>query len=702
MPRVTSALLAISLWIAGPGRAESLAPSESASDAGAVASSSVDAGSAAAAPPAVVPEATAMAPSPAQATAPSPAQATAPSPAQAAAPQSPAKAAPEEVSPAASAQIRDAPDDPSLAPKLEAAAQEMADERAAEAAALEPGVERAEEVFRLMRRAGPASPLHRRLNDALGSERALPMVPNEGEMEAAALAEIGSFDIEKAKKLYDIPVELTPQVAEAIRFFQTWGRKHFVRWLGRSSRYLPMMRRTLREQGLPEDTIFLSMIESGFSPLAYSWAKASGLWQFIEPTGRRFGLQVDFWVDQRRDPARATVAATGYLKELYAEFGDWRLAWAGYDSGAGTVRRAIRVAQSTDFWELARGRVFRKETKYYVPKLMAAALITKHLKHFGFSEQEIEAQAALEYEEVEVPEATDLEVIARAAGIGLEELKELNPELRRWCTPPSRNASDVYKIKLPPGTAQKFAEGFAQIAPKDRLSFRVHRVGKGDTLSQIAGAYGSAVEAIMRINGMRDSRRLKLGAELVVPVPRSGSREAMALQARRSGFRAAPASEEVPAAAPPPRSARLAAAGSQRSVKEGNRTKVIYGVAEGDSLWSIARHFDVHVQELRAWNDFGNRKHLKIGQEIVVYPGKKAVLALAAEANAKTPERSPPAPSGAALGTRQVTHMIAPGDTLSSLAHRYKVTIEDLKRWNNLSTAKLRVGRPLTVMVPGA
>lgn len=687
MPRVTSALLAVSLWIAGPGRAESLAPSESAADAGAVASSSADAGSAAAAPPAVVPEATAAAPSPALA----------------AEPQSPAKAAPEEVSPAATAQIRDAPDDPSIAPKLEAAAQEMAEERAAEAAALEPGAERAEEVFRLMRRAGPASPLHQRLNDALGSQRALPVVPNEGEMEAAALAEIGSFDIEKAKKLYDIPVELNPQVAEAIRFFQTWGRKHFVRWLGRSWRYLPLMQRTLREQGLPEDTIFLAMIESGFSPLAYSWAKASGLWQFIEPTGRRFGLQVDFWVDQRRDPARATVAAAGYLKELYAEFGDWRLAWAGHNSGAGTVRRAIRVAQSTDFWELARGRVFRKETKYYVPKLMAAALITKHLKHFGFSEQEIEAQAALEYEEAEVPEATDLEVIARAAGIGVEELKELNPELRRWCTPPSRNASDVYKIKLPPGTAQKFAEGFAQIAPKERLSFRVHRVGKGDTLSQIAGAYGSAVEAIMRMNGLRDSRRLKLGAELVVPVPRSGSREAMALQARRSGFRAAPASEEVPAAAPPPRSARLAAAGSQRSVKEGNRTKVIYGVAKGDSLWSIARHFDVHVQELRGWNDFGDRKHLKIGQEIVVYPGDKAALAPAAEANAKAPEPpTPPAPSGPALGARQVTHMIAPGDTLSSLAHRYKVTIEDLKRWNNLNTAKLQVGKSLTVMVPGA
>ncbi len=682
MSRVTSALLVVSLCIAGPGRAEPLAPASAAApDAGAPLPQSASPAAPASAPiPSAPPAVAAEGP---------------PASTQAAEAEGSAKAAAEEPAEAAS----QAPDDPSIAPKIEAAAKEMAEERAAEAAALEPGAARAEEVFRLMQRAGPASPLHQRLNDALGPQRVLPLVPNEGEMEAASLAEIGSFDIEKAKKLYDIPVEMNPQVAEGVRFFQTFGRKHFVRWLGRASRYLPMMRRTLREQGLPEDTVFLSMIESGFSPMAFSWAKASGLWQFIEPTGRRFGLQVDFWVDQRRDPIKATAAAAGYLKELYTEFGDWRLAWAGYDSGAGTIRRAVQVAKSNDFWELARGRVLRKETKYYVPKLMAAALITKNLKSFGFTEQEIEAQAALEYDEGEVPEATDLEVVARAAGIGLEDLKELNPELRRSRTPPARQASDVYRIKLPVGTAQKFAESFAQIAPKDRLTFRVHHVGKGDTLSKIAGEYGSAVEAVMRMNGMRDSRHLKLGAELVVPVPRAGSREAMAVQARRSGFRAAPAAEEIPAAPPPPRSARTAAAGSQRSVKEGNRTKVIYGVAEGDSLWSIARHFDVHVDELRAWNDFGDRKHLKIGQEIFVYPGEKAP---APPAQARAEPTPLTAPSGAAPGTRQVMHVIAPGDTLSSLSHRYKVTIEDLKRWNNLDKPKLQVGKSLTVMVPGA
>ncbi len=605
----------------------------------------------------------------------------------------------EESSPAAP---RDAPEDPSIAPKLDAAAREMAEERAAEAAALDPGVSRAEEVFRLMWRAGPSSPLHLRMSDALGALRPLPLAPDEGEMEAAALAEVGAFDIEKAKKLYDIPVEMNPQVAEGIRFFQGWGRKHFVRWLGRSSRYLPMMRKTLRERGLPEDTIFLSMIESGFSPLAFSWAKASGLWQFIEPTGRRFGLRVDYWIDERRDPVKATAAAAGYLKELYAEFGDWRLAWAGYDSGAGTIRRATQVARGADFWELARGRVLRQETKHYVPKLMAAALISKNLKSFGFSEQEIEAQPKLAYDEAEVPEATDLEVIAKAAGISVDDLKELNPELRRWCTPPSRRESDVFRVKLPSGSAQRFAENFAQVAPHDRLTFLIHHVGKGDTLSKISASYGSAGEAIMRMNGLRDSRRLKLGSDLVVPVPRSGNREAIAVQARRSGFRAAPVAEEVPATPPPPRSARSAAAGSQRTVMEGDKTKIFYGVAEGDSLWTIARHFDVHVDDLRTWNDFGERKHLKIGQEIAIYPGAKASQGPKAGPALAVAEAHPSAPPAPSLqsGARPLTHVIAAGDTLSGLAQRYKVTIEDLKRWNSLGQKKLRVGRSLTVMAP--
>ncbi len=598
-------------------------------------------------------------------------------------------------------------DDPATARQVEEASRELEELRQAEAAVVDEGGRRAAELFRALGRSGAASPLHQRLRDALTTARPLPLVPDEAEMEAAALAEIGSFDLEKARRLYDIPVEMQPLVAEFIRFFQGPGRKHFVRWLGRASHYLPMMKKALREAGLPEDTVYLSMIESGFAPVALSKAKAMGLWQFIEPTGKRFGLRVDFWEDERRDPVKSTYAAAGYLKELYTEFGDWRLAWAGYNSGAGTVRRAIAASGgSMDFWtQIEAKRAYKKETKHYVPKLMAAALISKHLKHFGFQDSEIVPEPELAYEEAEVPEATDLDVIARAAGTTVEEVKALNPSLRRWCTPPGRRADEVYRVHLPVGTRERFVQEFPKIAPKDRMNFVVHLVARGDTLSKIAQRYGSATEAIMRVNGLRDSRHLRVKSELVVPVPRGGgvaSREALALSARKQGFKAAPVEQEVPAEPPAPRKGRGAAAGSIRTVQEGGRTKTIYGVAEGDSLWSISRQFKVKIAELRAWNGFEEGPvKLRIGQEIAVFPSKDA-----APTSAKAPaaKGSPPAevkstPRAApAAGAR--THVVEQGDSLWSIAQRYQVSVDELRRWNNLRRKTLKLGQTLSVKGP--
>ncbi len=492
--------------------------------------------------------------------------------------------------------------------------------QAAEAATVDEGSKHAIEIFKALQRAGAANPLHQRLDDALDPSRALPLIPDSREIEQEALAEVGAFDIEKAKKLYDIPVEMQPLVAEYIRFFQTVGRKHFVKWLERSSRYLPMMRQTLKESGLPEDTVYLSMIESGFSPLAYSRARASGMWQFIEATGRRYGLASDFWLDQRRDPIKATAAAAQYLKELYAEFGDWRLAWASYNAGENRVRFAVKDRKTTDFWEMSKSRVFRKETRHYVPKLMAAALICKHLKAFGFSEAEFSPLKPLEFEEAEVPEFTDLDVIARSAGTTVEELQELNPELRRWCTPPASKGNENYRIRLPVGTKDRFAENFSKLAPRERLTFRVHHVTRGDTLSKIAARYGSASEAIMRINGIRDSRKLKLNMDLVIPVARSsGSKEALAAQARKKGFNPAPAAEEIPAE--PPARKPQAPTGVVKKTVENGKVKIVYGVANGDSLWTIARKFDVTVDKIVSWNSLSSRTvSLKVGQELTLWP----------------------------------------------------------------------------------
>jgi membrane-bound lytic murein transglycosylase D len=588
-----------------------------------------------------------------------------------------------EETPAVSAPAPETPEEAAGAAKVDEAAREMEELKAAEAAVVDEGAKRASEVFKAMRRAGPASPLHQRMQDVLGVGRALPIVPDQAEMDAAALSEIGSFDIEKAKKLYDIPVEMQPLVAEYIRFFQVPARWHFVKWIGRSFHWLPMMKKALREAGLPEDTVYLSMIESGFAPIAYSRAKAVGLWQFIEPTGRRFGLRIDFWEDERRDPVKSSYAAAAYLKALYAEFGDWKLAWAGYNAGEGMVRLAIARSGSTDFWkQIEAKRAYRKETRHYVPKLMAAALIMKHLKFFGFAESEYTPEPELQYEDVEVPEATDLDVVARAAGTTVEVLKDLNPSLSRWCTPPSRNSNDVYKLHLPVGTKERFAEEFPKIAPKDRMHYLVHVVQKGDTLSKIAQRYGSVTEIIMRSNGIKDSRRLRLRMELVVPVPRGKiTNEQMAQTALKQGFKPAPAAEEVPAAPPPPRRSKTGAiAGSTRVVQENGKPKTIYAVADGDSLWSIARKFDVHVADVKMWNGIEGNRNLKVGEELSVFPG------------VKTPEKP-----GAGPGV----HVVQDGDTLSSVAQKYKVSVEDLRKWNNLDAKKkLKVGQSLSLKAP--
>ena len=194
----------------------------------------------------------------------------------------------------------------------------------------------------------------------------------------------------------------------------------------------------MKEEGLPEDTVYLAMIESGFGNFAYSRARASGPWQFIASTGKIFGLTQDFWVDERRDPERSAHAAARFLKRLYDQTGDWRLAWAGYNAGVGRVRHARRNGYA-DFWAMAAApgkRVLRAETKGYVPKLMAAAILAKHPEAFGFKAEEIERQSWTDYAEVEIPSATLLSVVAKAAGVTERDIIDLNPELRRSCTPP--------------------------------------------------------------------------------------------------------------------------------------------------------------------------------------------------------------------------------------------------------------------------
>ena len=267
-------------------------------------------------------------------------------------------------------------------------------------------------------------------------------------MELGLVTNLSSFDVGAVAAQYDIPVEMQPTVAQYIQFFQGPGRKWFRKWMSRSSRYIPMMTPLLEQAGLPRDTVYLAMIESGFSPGATSWARAAGPWQFISATGKRFGLKQDFWIDERRDPLKATTAAAHYLAELHTQLGHWYLAWAGYNAGGEKLRRMVLKRGTADFWQLTDGKGLAKETKHYVPKLIACALVAKHPRAFGFSEDEFDYQRPLEWDEAPVVEPTDLEVLARASGTSTEEIRELNPELRRWCTA-AATAARPYLVRIP-------------------------------------------------------------------------------------------------------------------------------------------------------------------------------------------------------------------------------------------------------------
>jgi len=326
-------------------------------------------------------------------------------------------------------------------------------------------------------------------------------IPAPSGLTQVRLAELAGISEDELRAKYDIPVELNDAVVAYIRFFPDDARIHFTKWLARSTRFMPMMRSLLERQGLPLDLVYLSMIESGFSTYAYSFAKAAGLWQFVVGTSSRYGLHTDFWVDERRDPMKATLAAARYLKDLKDRFhGDWYLAWAGYNAGEGKVDRAIRRESTRDFWRMmSKGRTLRAETKHYVPKLIAAALIAKHPERFGFK---VDYEAPWDADEVFIPDATDLHVLAKTAGITIDQLRDLNPELRRFLHASRRleSAAAEGQQGFVPGRVREAGAGGAA---------QLHRAqgGEGRAAGEDRPGLRSQRERILRTNGLRGYRR---------------------------------------------------------------------------------------------------------------------------------------------------------------------------------------------------
>lgn len=571
------------------------------------------------------------------------------------------------------------------------------------------------------------------LYPSLGDEEIAPTPELEAEQkdEADFLANAPSvggvkLDPKALADEYDIPIEITPLVEQFVVYFQTKGRKWYATWLSRSGRYLPMMRKVFKENGLPEDLTYIAMIESGFSNKAWSRTKASGPWQFMKATGGRYGLDDDWWVDDRRDPEMATRAAASHLKDLYEEFGDWYLSAAAYNAGAGKINHAIEKYGTRDYWKIcAAGRYLRPETKQYVPKMIAAAIIAKHPEEFGFGG--IEYLDPLSYETVVVPDATDLRVVAECSGADYDSVCELNPALKRMCTPPGQN----WEIRVPAGASAQFAETYASLDARKRVTFRKHTVAAGETPSSIAKKYGTDVEGILRMNHLASATKLRLKSDLVIPVPignhgismedlaplpdaqkpKRGAASVYADDSDNARIQRSIAAAQANAPKDSPKidlrdnsprdSARRATVAEGRDfVPPPNREKVKVTLATGDTLWKVSQEYGVSVEQIKRWNGIHNHRGVQAGESLTLYVGKDKVPASspAVVAVAGPEVKGAVATSGASADT--MSYKVKKGDTLWDIAREHNVDPLELMKSNNLSRhSKIKPGDVIAIKV---
>ena len=415
----------------------------------------------------------------------------------------------------------------------------------------------------------------------------------------AELKEAVQTDLESAK--HDIPIPLNPRVLAYIELFQ--GRLHdFIdEGMRRGSKYLPMIQNVFRAEGLPLDLAFVPLVESAFKPNALSRVKAKGVWQFMAPTAKENGLRHDWYIDERSDVEKATVAAAKYLRTLNKIFdGDWHLALASYNGGPGRMQRAVKRAGIDDFWKLAeKPRLLPRETREYVPMILAAIVIARNPAQYGFSFETEEAPA---FETVTLPRPVDLRRVAEWTDTTIDQIQALNPELRRWTTPLK---DKDYELKVPAGTADVVAAKLSDAPPTDLASLKYYTVKRGETLLGISRKLRVSKADLAEANYIKATARVAPGQKLMVP------HEATVLMAARTD-RPAPAAE-----------ARTTVAQSGEltgGAESSNRIKTFYQVRRGDTLSGIARLFQTTVASIKGWNPrLGGSANLIAGQKLTVY-----------------------------------------------------------------------------------
>jgi len=449
----------------------------------------------------------------------------------------------------------------------------------------------------------------------------------------------------------ELPLDLKPAVENYIYFFSGRGRGTLEAALARSGRYRDMIQRVLKEEGVPQELIYLAQAESGFHPLAVSRAGARGMWQFMASRATGYGLERNWWVDERQDPEKATRAAARHLKDLYKQFSDWYLAMAAYNSGPLTVQNAVARTGYADFWELYNRGVLPKETRNYVPIILAVTIMAKNPAQYGL--EHVVPEAPLQADIVTIDYPVDLRLAADCTDASLSALQELNPSLLRMTTP--RDGS--FELRLPPQTKDKYLANIAAIPVDKRVWWRYHKVARGDTLASIVHQYHTTATAVANVNDLQTDDPLKLDSRLIIPL------------------------------APGKGSSANGVAFSKKILR--------YRVRKGDTVLSVADDFGVPAERLRQWNQLrGNQLHpgrLLVIHQVRSEPGPTQSSGHSRTAAAKS------RPTNHLTTSRSRTHKVKPGETLSSIAAEYNTTVSQLRRNNKLASATVHAGDTLIV-----